>query len=253
MKPTTIKWRWWFLIVVGAPLAAALIWNDAPAWIALGVVSGGLTVLAGWPALYQRLCIRRVARSLDRENIAEARRWLQRLLPYDRPDDVAYVKLIEAGILSVEEKFGNARLVLTGIERVAPRMDLQKHNALAWCEAHDGAAEAAVPRAEANLERARLQYPALIPYCLGTLGAARVLAGKSGAAIEPLQQALTAGKPPRAQSIRAYYLGEAYRAGGRTDEALAAYERARRESPQSRWAQKAADRIQELAKASPYR
>jgi tetratricopeptide (TPR) repeat protein len=132
-------------------------------------------------------------------------------------------------------------------------LDLLRQNAFAWCEAHDGAAHEAVERAQRNIEAARTVYPSIVPYCLGTLGAALVLAGRANDAVGPLQEALRAGRPARAQVIRAYYLGEAYRAGGRVDDAVAAYERCRREKPESKWARKAAERVQELAQATPYR
>jgi tetratricopeptide (TPR) repeat protein len=249
---TTVPWKWWWF-AFGLVIAAGVFSRDRAGLIAAAIVAAGMLIWSGWPVVHARFCLGRLGKALERENAAEARRWLERLPSYDSSYGRAYVKIAEAAILSLDEKYGVARLVLSEIVRAGPRLEVVRQNALAWCEAHDGAAEAAVPRAEATLERARLQYPGMVSYCLGTLGAARVLAGKSGDAIEPLQQALAAGKPPRAQAIRAYYLGEAYRAGSRTDDALAAYERARRESPTSRWAQKAADRAQELAKASPYR
>ena len=248
----TVPWKWWWF-AFGIVIAAGLFAHDRAGIIAAAIVAGGMLVWGGWPVVHARFCFRRLAAAVEREDATEARRWLERLPSYETSYGRAYVKITEAAILSLEEKYSDARRVLSEIVKAGPRLEVVRQNALAWCEAHDGAAETAVQSAEATLDRARLQYPALVPYCLGTLGAARVLAGKSGEAIEPLQKALAAGRPPRAQSIRAYYLGEAYRAGGRIDDALAAYERARRDSPQSRWAKKAADRAQELAKASPYR
>jgi len=248
----TVPWKWWWL-AMGMVVVAGLLSRDRAGLIAAAIVSGAMLVWAGWPVLHARMCMRRLSRALEREDTKQARRWLEHLPDFQTPYGRAFRLIHEANILSVESKYGEARRVLDQIAAAGPQMAILRENALAWCEAHDGVADAAVPRAEQAVERARLQYPALVPYCLGTLGAARVLAGRSGEAIEPLQKALAARKPPRAQAIRAYYLGEAYRAGNRVDDALAAYERARREAPQSRWAKKATDRISELAQASPYR
>ncbi len=65
-----------------------------------------------------------------------------------------------------------------------------------------------------------------------------------------LEQALAS---PRlrapAQATRAYYLGEALQASGRTAEACAAYQRAREQAPLSRYGRRAAERLQAMPAA----
>lgn len=246
-----VPWRWWWL-AIGLVITAGLLSRDRAGGIAATIVVVGMLVWAFWPVVYAQICIVKLGRAFERENGPEARAWLDRL-DFIGPKNFAWLRVNEAAILSLEGRYGEGRRVLEDVRPTTPQWQVLRDNGLAWCEAHDGAAAAAVERAQKTLELARKIGSAVTPYCCGTLGAALVLAGRAGEAVEVLQEALRSGRPPRAQVIRAYYLGEAYRALGRTDEAVHAYQRAQREQPTSGWAQKAGERMQALAQAVPYR
>jgi len=123
-------------------------------------------------------------------------------------------------------------------------------NNLAWSLAQIGEAERAMAVAAQALDGASAW---LAPYCLGTLGVAQLAAGRTQAAVTSLSGALEAGGEARAQSIRAFHLGEALRALGRIDEAAVAYERCMREGPHLAWAARARSRLGALAAQVPYR
>jgi tetratricopeptide (TPR) repeat protein len=247
----SVPWRWWWL-AIGVVIMAGVLSRDRAGGIAAAIVVAGMLVWAFWPVVYAQICILKLGRAFERENGPEARAWLDRL-DFIGPKNFTWLRVNEAAICSLEGRFGEGRRILEEVRATTPVWQVLRDNGLAWCEAHDGAAPAAVERAQKTLELARKVHPTMVAYCCGTLGAALVLAGRASEAVDLLQEALRAGRPPRAQVIRAYYLGEAYRALGRTDEAIHAYERAGREKAESRWAQKAATRMQELAKAVPYR
>jgi tetratricopeptide (TPR) repeat protein len=112
-------------------------------------------------------------------------------------------------------------------------------NALAWAMAHDGDAAAAVPIAEAAVAGGGALSETERALCVGTLGIALARADRPTEALVQLEKALGMGGTPRAQAIRAFYVGEALRALGKAEEARAAYARCIRELPASKWATRA--------------
>jgi hypothetical protein len=140
-----------------------------------------------------------------------------------------------------EENFAEVRAsVAEALQRPASarqRTDLT--NVLAWAMAHDGAAAAAIPIAEAALAEGSGVSPSERALLRGTLGVAFVLANRPADAIPALEEAIEAAGPARAVPSRAYYLGEAFRALGRTEEARAAYTRCIHAQSRGRWATRA--------------
>jgi len=162
-----------------------------------------------------------------------------------------------AGQLSREEEdHARAAKVLEAIDpqTLPPDMVPLLINNLAWCRALLGDGDEAVALATKALEMAEQAKLPLLPYCLGTLGAAQVLSGRPGDAVSTLERALALGKGDAyAQPIRLFFLGEALDALGRTDEAKQAWQRAIQENPKSPHAGRARERLGTLEVAKPYR
>jgi tetratricopeptide (TPR) repeat protein len=79
----------------------------------------------------------------------------------------------------------------------------------------------------------------------GTLGASLVLAGRPDEALPYLSQALKDHERPENRSAVAYYIGAAYEALGRREEARASFERSVREAPQGLFGKRAHARLLE--------
>lgn len=157
------------------------------------------------------------------------------------------LRMNESTVYSTAGQHAQAIAILESIDpaRLAAPWRPWYLNNLAWSLAHAGQAARAVGLAresiaasEAAGDRAVLAHD-LRAFQLGTLGACLVLAGEPEPAVAPLEQALARGGKPRHQAARAFYLGEALRALGRTDEAAAAYERAATEAPDSEHGERA--------------
>ncbi|HJZ87469.1 MAG TPA: tetratricopeptide repeat protein [Polyangia bacterium] len=201
----------------------------------------------------QIVLVRRARQRMERaflsEDIPGLRREVASLIDFfrDQPRVREALRLSEAVILALEEKFAEARAILESLDQSAlgeAQLPTVMNN-LAWCMAHLGEADRAIELARTALARAEGRPPGHIAYLLGTLGVAQVLAGQPAEAVEVLQKALGKGAgQPRPQAIRAYYLGEALRALGRSAEAQAAYERAVAEAPHSTYARRARERLQ---------
>jgi tetratricopeptide (TPR) repeat protein len=78
---------------------------------------------------------------------------------------------------------------------------------------------------------------------LGTLGAALTVAGRAEEAVGPLEQALARGGTPRQQAARAFFLGEAFHALGRRDDATSAWQRAVVDGPATELGRRARERL----------
>jgi tetratricopeptide (TPR) repeat protein len=162
-------------------------------------------------------------------------------------------QIVHAGTLCAEERFDEAIAVLEAIDRpqVPPAFLVTLDNTLAWALAQAGQAERAITLSRSTIPRASdLQRP----YCQGTLGTSLLLAGHPRDAVELLRAALVGGAhDPRAQAIRAFYLGEALWGLERLEEAVAAYEHAAAVAPRSRHAERARQALAALRAATPYR
>jgi tetratricopeptide (TPR) repeat protein len=152
--------------------------------------------------------------------------------------------------------FATGAAILARVDREAlpPAEAALLLNNLAWFEAHRGRCAKAVSLADEAVACAEAAQLSVLPYCLGTLGAARVLAGRPQSAVAVLERALALGEGDGyAQSIRAFYLGEALFALGRREQSAGAWGRAIAESPASSWAERARERLGALVLRAPYR
>jgi tetratricopeptide (TPR) repeat protein len=166
------------------------------------------------------------------------------------------LELTEAWLLVEEERYADARKLLEIMNPdVLDAARLAFYEAeLALCMAHTGQPEPAAEIAHVAAWRAEANNPKLRAHCLGVAGVAYLRAGKLSEAAATLQGALReGGAHPYGQAMRAFHLGEALLALGRTDEAQQAYDRSRLAAPGSRWSLRAEERLQSLAAQSPYR
>ena len=108
-------------------------------------------------------------------------------------------------------------------------------NNLAWLlleEAPDSLRN--VPEAERLAAEAAAIAPD-DPYVVGTWGAAKLRSGDVGGAIERLEKAVAASRPPRDEATDRYLLAVAYAQAGRGEDARASYLQARREDAGNRY------------------
>src|SRR5262245_10396437 len=180
----------------------------------------------------------RLSRAFAQEDLSAVRHELLQLIDYfrEQPRMRELLRMAEASAFVAEEKYAEARAVLEAIdqsilgEEALPTIQ----NNLAWCMAQLGETERAIELARAAVGRAEGQSASTVANLLGTLGMCYVQAGRAEEAVPILQKALGRGAQanppqPHGQAIRAYYLGEALAALGRTGEAADAWRRAARE------------------------
>jgi tetratricopeptide (TPR) repeat protein len=183
---------------------------------------------------YQRL-----REATEREEWVEARRLVDELKVPNHPT----LALSESWILCEEERWQEAYDLLASVDRrrIPKVMLAPLLNNMSWALAHLGRHDEAIEVGEAALAVADATSR---PYCLGTLGTAKQMAGKPGEAVPLLQEALaTRGARPAAQVVRGFYLGEALMALGRTDEARVAYLGAVQAAPGTQYGRRAQGRL----------
>lgn len=167
----------------------------------------------------------------------------------DYPALLAQLCVNEAAILSSAGRYGEAIGVLEAIDRekIAAAWRPWLTNNLAFCLAEEGRAEhgltlvresIALSERAASLGEKVVGHDALEASQLGTLGTCLVKTGAHEEARAPLERALGLGGVPEHQAGRAYFLGEALKGAGLVDEAMAAFDRALREAPESTWAKR---------------
>ena len=171
---------------------------------------------------------------LDRGDLAEAEHFsaLIRALSGagDAPEQLEMEKVGTGERLILAERWADARDVLASIDRsMLPEMNRPGIlNNLAYATAQAGDQERAielVTTAQKEAEAMGADYPQeKLPFFRGTHGIALSLAGRHEEAVALLAPLLEIEKPARARSVRAYYLGQSFRALGRTAEAARALE-----------------------------
>jgi hypothetical protein len=212
------------------------------------------------PGLLVRGAFRRFKSLSASENLAGARALLAELaIDYEgSPQTLERLRLTEAGLLSLEQRYPEACRLLESLDRKRIGGDAEPWvvNNLAWNMAHSGRVPEGLAMARASMaadDPRSVGFATaedLRAYKLGTLGSILVLAGEASEGVPLLEQALARGGRPSAQAARAFYLGEGLRALGRDDEAAKAYARAREAAPTSAFAKRAEARVAELR---PYR
>ena len=210
-----------------------------------------------WNWLWRR-SFNRLNRALARDDRPTAERLLQRQAhEATSPAVRAWVAHVGATLLNQDERWHEAVVALRAIDRDAlgARERIVVDNSLAWALTHDGALDEAVALARANVETVRADAGldgVRRGACIGTLGVALVRAGDHASGLALLREALAHDGGPRLQAIRHYYVGEAERARGHVDAALAAYAEAARLGPELPFGRRAAERLKS-ASPVPYR
>ena len=212
--------------------------------IAYGIAA---VVVVALPQLGWWAIMRRHRDAFERED-ADDLRALARALEGSLPAHAASLTL---GAMMVDERHAEVReRCLAALPRArAKAQRATLNNALAWATALAGDAEAAIPIAEAAIAEGDVLPIEAFALCHGTLGVALVLAQRHEEGLAQLEKATSMGGTPRAQAIRAYYLGEALRALGRVEDARAAYTRCIDARPTSRWASRARAEMDKLGGA----
>jgi tetratricopeptide (TPR) repeat protein len=124
---------------------------------------------------------------------------------------------------------------------------------LAWCEANLGSIDKAIEMARVAIGQAAPDVVHARCCTLSVFGAIQIRAGNSHAALEPLQEAVRIADDSNHRALAAFYLGEAFTAIGRPEEAKVAWEGATKSNTSTRHALLARERLAALAMMSPYR
>jgi len=245
--------------IVAAGVASSLVPEPGAIFILVACVAFNVTVVRrrAWKWIWHRAGIR-LQRAFAREDIDAALEIIDSLSAQSPTTAVREQFVANRGVAMImDEQWKSGIAVLRGLDRklVTKSMRLLIDNAIAWALIHDGAIEEGLGLARATVDAARVE-PAIEPKsrgaCIGTLGAALVLANMPEAGIGLLREALALVGPPRTQATRLLYIGDAEQALGRAAEARAAWEEAARLAPDSRWGRRAAERLKS-APPMPYR
>jgi tetratricopeptide (TPR) repeat protein len=250
-----------YALVVAAALAAGRRGGLILAWVTVFVC---LLVLRPFQRFANRLVARRAFVRLyalmTDASFGEAHRLVAELRGvYARSaSGIELMRMHEGTLLVLQGRFADARRILESIDRRHIRKPLLPAllNNLAWSlvQTGDGARAVAIVRESMEtvaVDAAPEHIDDLRSCQLGTLGAALVVAGEPSEAIDPLEQAYARGGTPHHQCARAFYLGEAFHALGRQDEARGAWERAAAACSTDAFGVRARERLE--APAPPYR
>jgi tetratricopeptide (TPR) repeat protein len=255
MQKNDYATRVWLLASISLVLSVGVIIWQAPI---LGVSTAFWWGFLLFVSLYWLTIIpvfragRRFVHSCQTEDTATARKELAEITRVSLlvPNIHRVLPQWETSILLIEERYQEALPKIEALNRrlTKGRMKLHKMNNLAWCLAHTGDSARAIEIAQSVLREAEHQPSNnFFPYALGTLGTAYYFANQPARAHEFLQRSLAVGENnPRSQAARAYYLGESFRAMGKTEAARQAYQRAIQELPGSRYAVHAEERLRLL-------
>lgn len=223
----------------------ALVVLSAGIWPALHLLSFGfdLRAIAAWIGLgiwllFLRAAYREVGRlpthyyqafvRSDADALATlGKLWLQL---YDHDEWVAESLL---NVLLGDELLARKQWALgrDALAKVNPKAlngayGIVLRNNLAYATARSGDPATAIPMAESALAEAKeTDASAIVPSVKGTLGIALTLDGRHEEALPLLEEAVRAGGEARSQNERLYWLGHAYRALGRSDDAVDAFTR----------------------------
>jgi tetratricopeptide (TPR) repeat protein len=250
----------WTLITTAAVIIVVALWTmGAPPWF--GVAFMVSIAACGLYELGRRLLFRSRMRALQRaveaEDCAAAENELDKLVRKAKgAQATAVFASIRASIPLLDERFGEgrARLAALDVELLPPMLRAAYDNDVAWAMAHDGAAAEALPLAERAVATAKPEaFAELAAATVGTLGVVQLKTGRAAEARATLERALALGGSKRMMATRAFYLGEALRELGQSDEAATSYDRAVRTMPEGVYGKKARAALAALAAEKPYR
>ena len=154
-----------------------------------------------------------------------------------------------------DEDFVLAQDALDAVDKaVLPTDELPiLESALAWCEAHLGKIETALFLANTSVGSAPPDRARARGCALAVLGALSVRAGHAHTALDPLREAVRITEDPLHKTLASFFLGEALFATGSAEAARQAWDDAINCAPESRYAQRARERMATMEMAAPYR
>jgi len=204
------------------------------------VIAPGVVGVAAVYLLVERWLVRALWRELAGAPQVKAEEILAALGPLQAGDPYATAQLAfqRAALLSQEGRYAEARTLLEYLldSQFAAHFRPSVQNNLAWALMHLGITKRAL-----DLSAQAVRAGPEVGFFHGTYAIGLYLDGRAAEAAPLIEKVLAehAADGPLAQSIRAFYLGEALEQTGKKAEARAAFERAAREAPESRWAEAA--------------
>ena len=193
-----------------------------------------------------RRSLRRFRTALSIEDIPTARRELNGLVDFWRRRGRETIKAYGINILLLEERYQEA---LNELEALDPKKLGKKgapviQNQIAWCKTQLGEPARGIEISQAALPQLESMGPAYFSSAHLVLGAANFLLSRPSEAVPHLEKAFTTSTDaPTRKATAAFYLGEAFSALGKREDAREAYQHAQEALPNGKSGMRAAERL----------
>jgi tetratricopeptide (TPR) repeat protein len=220
--PVSSNWKWMFLSGLFV--------------IMMGVVSSNIL---------GRRSLRLFRKALATEDISAARHELSNLAGFWTPRRHEIIKAFGVNVLLLEEQYQDALTRLQSLDRKKlPRKgDALIDNQIAWCLTNLGEPEKAIQIAQSALPQLEAMGPDYCASAHEVIGVGNVFLGKASEAVPHLEKAFAISNLPSMKAFSAFYLGEAFSALNRLEDARAAYRRSCEALPTGKYAARALDRL----------
>jgi tetratricopeptide (TPR) repeat protein len=237
------------LIWIGLVVAWVLWWSQYPIdsdwkWTLL---SGLLVIVIGVTAsnLVARRSLRLFRAALASEDIPTARREHANLAGFWKRRGRETIKAYGINILLLEEQYQDALAQLEALDRrklpknAGPVID----NQIAWCLIQLGEPQKGIQIAQSVLPQLETMGSNYGASGHEVLGVGNLLVGNAFDAVPDLEKSHATSELPALKACSAFYLGEAFSALKKTDDARAAYRRAYDALPNSKFGVRASERL----------
>jgi len=211
----------WVLWWIRYPVSSNLKWKFL-SWLLVIVIGVVCSNILG------RRSLRLFRTALATEDIPTAQREHANLAGFWKRRARETTKAFGINILLLEEKYQDALTQLEALDRrklpknAGPIID----NQIAWCLVQLGEPEKGMRIAQSALPQLETMGRDYGASAHEVVGAGNVLVGNASEAVPHLEQADASSKLPAIKASAAFYLGEAFSALNKTDEARGAYRRA---------------------------
>ena len=228
----------WVLWWIRYPVTFDLKWKFL-SWLVVMVIGVVCSNILG------RRSLRVFRTALVTEDIPTARREHASLAGFWKRRARETIKAFGINILLLEEQYEDALAQLQALDRrklpknAGPIID----NQIAWCLIQLGESEKGMRIAQSALPQLETMGRDYGASAHEVVGVGNVLVGNASEAVPHLEKAYTNSKLPAMKACSAFYLGEAFSALNKTDEARAAYRRAYEALPNGKFGARASEHL----------
>jgi tetratricopeptide (TPR) repeat protein len=196
--------------------------------------------------LLARRSLRQFRKALSIEDIPAARREHANLVDFWRRRGRETIKAYRINILLLEERYQEALNELQALDakKIGKKGAPVVENQVAWCKIHLGEPAKAIEITQSLLPQLESMGPDYGSSAHLVLGAANLLLNKPSEAVPHLEKAYTSSMDaPTRKATAAFYLGEAFSALGKSEDAREAYQHAYEALPNGRFGMRASERL----------